>query len=85
MTEMNLTEAVAVDRRTGLIALRDRLARQLEDPGNPPHVVTPLSRQLAAVLKELSEIRDPAAPDSLAEELRRRSEARRRLAYGDGV
>lgn len=45
--------AAAGDYRTTLVKLRDRLARQLDDPNTPPRDMAALSRRFLEVVREV--------------------------------
>lgn len=75
-----VTAALSGDKRVTLIALRDRLAEELENAG--ARDVAPLSRQLMEVLKALDE-----APDEKevtpADDIASRRNARRKRRQSD--
>lgn len=72
----SLREVVAAgDRRASLIALRDELAKRLQDADRD---VAPISRQLLLVLRELDQLPTPAEESKVDELANRR--ARRRAA-----
>lgn len=48
--------AASGDRRLLLVALRDRIAKAVQDPDCPPKDLSPLTRQLAAIAKEIEGI-----------------------------
>jgi hypothetical protein len=58
----SLLAAVRIDRRSGLIELRDQLAAAIDDPLKPAHTLAPIARQLQQVLKEIADLPDPNAP-----------------------
>jgi hypothetical protein len=74
---MGLVEAAASgDKRATLIALRDRLAQEIEQAG--ARDLAPLSRQLTDVLNQLDEFpneKEVSAADDIA---KRREERRKR-------
>lgn len=75
---MSLPEEVASgDLRRSLVALRDVLAVTLTEA--EPKERAPLARQLTVVLERIAAIPE-AEEESLTDELRRRREARRRVA-----
>ena len=79
---MSLREDVSGEYRDALVALRDRLAEEVErvaEEGFCPHCkrgsssIAPLSKQLADVLRELSSLKQPEG--SIVDEIaKRRSE-----------
>lgn len=48
--------AASGDRRKLLVALRDRIAKAVQDSDCPPKDLSPLTRQLAAIAKEIEGI-----------------------------
>lgn len=64
------------DRRAGLVALRDRLARELEDADRD---VASLARQLQSVLREIDEL-PSLQQESTLDDLANRRSARRAKA-----
>lgn len=71
--------AVTGDRLKTLVALRDRLAQDIDNPMTSPRDRAALSRQFTAVLSEIAEEATPTKESPL-DELRKRREARRRSA-----
>jgi hypothetical protein len=70
---MTIAEAVTKGRVAGLQAMRDKLARDMDEA--PPQVVAQVAARLQAVLKELAEIDAPQEVSKL-DDLSRRREAR---------
>lgn len=72
----NVSEAVASgDRRQALIALRDRLAADIDDTETIPRDRAAITKQLQSVLSEIDELPSPetAAVTPLEAARRRRS------------
>jgi hypothetical protein len=80
MANVNLSAAVKKGRLPGLEALRDHLARQLEDA--EPRECAAIARQLASVLAQLEAMAPPKK--SRADELAKRRAARRAAAKVSG-
>lgn len=79
MTE-SLAHAVADgDRRSSLIAIRDRLAAELDNPLIMPKDVAAVSKQLADVIREIDALPNAAEVSEVAD-LARRRESRRKAA-----
>jgi hypothetical protein len=73
---MGLSETASTgDRRRTLEELRDVLAQAI-DAGPPARDLSPLSRQFAAVLKELGELAPARKDDAVDEVTARRSKRR---------
>jgi hypothetical protein len=71
-----VTAALSGDKRATLIALRDRLAEEIEQAG--ARDLAPLSRQLTEVLKQLDEIPDGKEVTPADDIANRRAERRKR-------
>jgi hypothetical protein len=74
---MSLSEAAPQGRLAGLVALRDRLAREI-DEAQQSRDVAALSRQFSDVLLQIDELEEPLAekPLTALDELNKRREAR---------
>jgi len=74
---MSLSEEAPKGRLAGLIALRDRLALEL-DTATQPAAVAALSRQFTDVLLQIDELEAPTLekPLTALDELNKRREAR---------
>jgi hypothetical protein len=74
---MSLSEAAPQGRLAGLVALRDRLAREI-DEARQSRDVAALSRQFSDVLLQIDELEEPLAekPLTALDELNKRREAR---------
>jgi hypothetical protein len=74
---MSLSEAAPQGRLAGLVALRDRLAREI-DEAKQSRDVAALSRQFSDVLLQIDELEEPLAekPLTALDELNKRREAR---------
>ena len=73
-----LTEVIAGgDRRAGLVALRDRLARELETTDRD---VASLARQLQSVLREIDELPSLQQESTLDDLANRRASRRAKAA-----
>ncbi|HPU04471.1 MAG TPA: hypothetical protein PLY47_11330 [Rhodoglobus sp.] len=71
---MTIADAAATDdRRATLVAMRDKLARDMDEA--PPAVVAQISSRLSAVLVELEELAAPEKVSAL-DELDRRRQSR---------
>jgi hypothetical protein len=86
---VSVSEAVNVDRRTALAALRDKLAVDIDEAG--VQYVAPLVRQLQSVLAEIDRLPNDAevsrVDELLANRTKRRSTAanKSRAKAGDVV
>jgi hypothetical protein len=74
---MSLSEAAPQGRLAGLVALRERLAREI-DEAQQSRDVAALSRQFSDVLLQIDELEAPLVekPLTALDELNRRREAR---------
>jgi hypothetical protein len=74
---MSLSEAAPRGRLAGLVALRDRLAREI-DTAEQSRDVAALSRQFSDVLLQIDELQAPLIekPLTALDELNKRREAR---------
>ena len=74
---MSLSEAAPQGRLAGLVALRDRLAREI-DEAQQSRDVAALSRQFSDVLLQIDELEAPLQekPLTALDELNKRREAR---------
>ena len=74
---MSLTEEAPKGRLAGLVALRDRLAREI-DTAEQSRDVAALSRQFSDVLLQIDELQAPLEekPLTALDELNKRREAR---------
>lgn len=72
---MSLSDAVARDRVSGLIALRDLLAREIEDCESKRDLAS-LSLRLVDVLEQLDELHRPDEGVSPLDEIAARRRAR---------
>ena len=72
--------ALTGDKRATLIALRDRLAEEIENAG--ARDLAPLSRQLTEVLKQLEEVPDKKEVTP-ADDIANRRKARRNRRQSD--
>ena len=74
---MSLSEAAPQGRLAGLVALRDRLAREI-DTADQSRDVAALSRQFSDVLLQIEELEAPNVekPLTALDELNKRREAR---------
>jgi hypothetical protein len=74
---MSLSEAAPQGRLAGLVALRDRLAREI-DEAQQSRDVAALSRQFSDVLLQIDELEEPLVekPLTALDELNKRREAR---------
>jgi hypothetical protein len=74
---MSLSEAAPQGRLAGLVALRDRLAREI-DEAQQSRDVAALSRQFSDVLLQIDELEAPLVekPLTALDELNKRREAR---------
>ena len=74
---MSLTEEAPKGRLAGLVALRDRLAQEI-DTAEQSRDVAALSRQFSDVLLQIEELEAPTAekPLTALDELNKRREAR---------
>ena len=74
---MSLSEAAPQGRLAGLVALRDRLAREI-DTAEQSRDVAALSRQFSDVLLQIDELQAPLIekPLTALDELNKRREAR---------
>lgn len=75
-----LAEVVANgDRRQSLLALRNRLAEEIDKPLTMPRDVAVLSKQLAEVIREIDALPNAAEVSEVAD-LAKRRESRRKAA-----
>lgn len=79
MADSVASVAATGDRIKTLVALRDRLAQDIDNPKTSPRDRAALSRQFTAVLDQIAEEATPTKESPL-DELRKRREARRRPA-----
>lgn len=75
-----VTAALSGDKRATLVALRDRLVKEIEEAG--ARDLAPLSRQLMEVLKALDEVPDEKEV-SAANDIANRRNARRKRRQSD--
>lgn len=75
-----VTAALSGDKRATLIALRDRLAQEIETAG--ARDLAPLSRQLTEVLRQLDEVPDKKEV-TVTDDIAARREARRKRREAD--
>lgn len=68
------------DRRESLIAIRDRLAAELDNPLIMPRDVATVSKQLTEVIRELDAMPNLVPEVSAVADLAKRRESRRRAA-----
>jgi hypothetical protein len=80
-----LTEAMASgDQRRQLTALRDYLARRLDEPWTHGRDAAPLAQRLADVITKLAELPDPTGESEIDELERARRERRARAGKAAG-
>lgn len=72
-------EVLSGDRRTALIAIRDRLAAELDTEGIMPRDVAAVSKQLADVIRELDAMPNTAEVSAVVD-INKRRESRRKTA-----
>jgi hypothetical protein len=63
------------DRLATLRALRDLLARELEDPATPPAAKAAMARQVVLILAEIAELAPPEQKGTALDELASRRRA----------
>jgi hypothetical protein len=68
------------DRHESLIAIRDRLAAELDNPLIMPRDVAQVSKQLADVIREIDAIPNASAEVSAVVDINKRRESRRKTA-----
>ena len=73
---MSLADASASGSRVDTLrALRDLLARELEDPGTPPAAKAAMARQVVLILAEIDELAPPEQKGTALDELASRRRA----------
>lgn len=63
---MSIKEAADTSERALLVALRDRIAVDLDKGGVPPHALAPLTKQLREIAKQIEAIDAEDADDDIS-------------------